>query len=171
MGAVDTRRNLLNGGALDQRANTQPLKTHEAHIAFNRFALTFKSIHRSLFITVANRNAAEENMRLIRHADKLFDGLMRIRATGRATLAEHAALTEAAASVAPDFAWFALDTSALETEVEATDLDQIDRAGALRLAADRLKDRADNPSLDGETRRTAAAALNRLYGYLREDRA
>ncbi|MBU9697255.1 DNA repair exonuclease [Rhodobacteraceae bacterium HSP-20] len=99
------------------------------------------------------------------------DHLMRIRATGRATLAEHAALTEAAAAVAPDFAWFTLDTTALETEVEATDLDQIDRAGALRLAADRLKDRADDAALDGETRRTAAAALNRLYGYLREDRA
>lgn len=98
------------------------------------------------------------------------DHLMRIRAAGRATLAEHAALTEVASAVAPDFAWFALDTTSLATEVEATDLDDIDRAGALRLAADSLKDRADDAALDGETRRTAAAALNRLYGYLREDR-
>ena len=75
MGAVDTRRNLLNGGALNQRVNTQPLKTHEAHIAFDRLALTIKSIHRSLFVAVANGNAAEEDVSLIRHANKLFDKL------------------------------------------------------------------------------------------------
>jgi hypothetical protein len=96
------------------------------------------------------------------------DHLLRIRATGHASLTEHAALTRAAAAVAPDFAWFALDTSALATQIEVTDLDQIDRAGALRIAADRLKDRADDAAPDGETRRSAA--LNRLYGYLREDR-
>jgi hypothetical protein len=71
----------------------------------------------------------------------------------------------------PDFAFLALDLSDLATEIEATDLDQIDRAGALRLAADRLKARADDPGRDSPARRTAAAALNRLYGYLREDRA
>lgn len=99
------------------------------------------------------------------------DHLMRVRAAGRATLAEHAALSQAAADVAADFAYFALDLTALETEVEAADLDDIDRAGALRLAADQLKSRADDMAQDGETRRTAAAALNRLYGYLREDRS
>lgn len=98
------------------------------------------------------------------------DHLMRIRATGRATLAQQAALGEAAREVAADFAFFDLDLSALATEIEAADLDDIDRAGALRLAADRLRDRATDPALDGDTRRTSAAALNRLYGYLREDR-
>lgn len=99
------------------------------------------------------------------------DHLLRIRATGRATLAERAALEEAARHAEPDFAFLALDLSDLATEIEATDLDQIDRAGALRLAADRLKARADDPGRDSPARRTAAAALNRLYGYLREDRA
>ena len=99
------------------------------------------------------------------------DHLIRVRAVGRATLADHAALSEAAAEIAADFAYFALDTAALATDIEAADLDDIDRAGALRLAADRLKQRADDDTLDGETRRTAAAALNRLYGYLREDRS
>ncbi len=99
------------------------------------------------------------------------DHLTRIRATGRATLAEQAALSAAATDAAADFAYLALDLSALATEVEAADLDAIDRAGALRLAADRLRDRAADPALDGETRRVATAALNRLYGYLHEERA
>ncbi|MBC2834033.1 metallophosphoesterase family protein [Paragemmobacter straminiformis] len=99
------------------------------------------------------------------------DHLMRIGVQGRATLSERSALAEAAAAVEADFAFFALDLSGLATEIEATDLDQIDRAGALRLAADQLRQRADDSALDGESRRTAAAALNRLYGYLREDRA
>lgn len=99
------------------------------------------------------------------------DHLIRIRAQGRATLSERAALEQAAAEATPDFAHLTLDLATLATEVEATDLDQIDRAGALRLAADRLRDRAEDASLDPDTRRSAAAALNRLYGYLREDRA
>ncbi|WP_431298462.1 metallophosphoesterase family protein [Tabrizicola sp. BL-A-41-H6] len=99
------------------------------------------------------------------------DHLMRVRASGRATLAEQAALLEAATAVEADFAFFSVDRSALATEIEAADLDDIDRGGALRLAADRLKERAENDALASDTRRTAAAALNRLYGYLREDRA
>ncbi len=99
------------------------------------------------------------------------DHLLRLRVTGRATLSDRAALEQAARDAEPDFALLTLDLTQLATEVEAADLDQIDRAGALRLAADRLKHRADDATLDAETRRTATAALNRLYGYLREDRA
>ncbi len=99
------------------------------------------------------------------------DHLIRIRATGRATLADRAALEQAAQHAQPDFALLILDLAQLATEIEAADLDQIDRAGALRLAADRLKDRADDATADPDTRRIAAAALNRLYGYLQGDRA
>jgi DNA repair exonuclease SbcCD nuclease subunit len=99
------------------------------------------------------------------------DHLIRVSVSGRATLSERAALDDAARSLAPDFALLQLDATLLATEVEATDLDDIDRSGALRLAADRLKARSDDDTLDSAARRTASAALNRLYGYLREDRS
>ena len=100
------------------------------------------------------------------------DQLLRLRASGRATLSERAALTAAAAQAAPDFALLDLDLTALATEVEAADLDQIDRpGGALRLAADRLRAAAVDPARAEAERRISAAALNRLYGYLQEDRA
>jgi hypothetical protein len=99
------------------------------------------------------------------------DHLMRVRVAGRATMAEQAALSEAARMIAADFAFFTLDMSGLATEIDATDLDCIDRAGALRMAADRLQARAVDMGMDEGSRKTAAAALNRLYGYLREDRA
>lgn len=96
------------------------------------------------------------------------DHLIRLRATGRATLAARAALEQAARAAEADFGFLALDLSNLATEVEAADLDRIDQAGALRLAAERLQARAGDGSLPAETRRAATAALNRLYGYLSE---
>jgi len=99
------------------------------------------------------------------------DQLLRLRVTGRATLSERAALAEAVAAAAPDFAALDLDLAALDTEVEAADLDEIDRAGALRLAAERLRAAAEDPARAEGARRISAAALNRLFGYLREDRA
>jgi hypothetical protein len=98
------------------------------------------------------------------------DHLMQIRVTGRATLAEQAALRVAASAVEPEFCHFRLETEGLATEFEAADLDQIDQAGALRLAADQLRARAEDAGLDSASRRVSAAALNRLYGYLRDDR-
>jgi hypothetical protein len=98
------------------------------------------------------------------------DHLMQIRVTGRATLSEQAALRDAASAVEPEFCHFRLETEGLETEFEAADLDQIDQAGALRLAADRLRAGAEDASRDSASRRVSAAALNRLYGYLKDDR-
>lgn len=97
------------------------------------------------------------------------DHLFRIRVTGRATLAEQAALAHAAEALAPEFCHFALDLSGLATEFALADLDDIDRAGALRMAAEALRRGAEDASRDGQARRVSAAALNRLYGYLRED--
>lgn len=97
--------------------------------------------------------------------------LMRIRAQGRVTLAERATLQSAAAAAAPEFCFFELDDSALQTEFETGDLDAIDRNGALRLAADSLRERTQDEAANAESRRVAAAALNRLYGYLKGDEA
>ena len=96
------------------------------------------------------------------------DHLLTLRATGRATLAEHQALRETAAAAAPDFARFTLDTGGLETEIDAADLDALDRGGALRAAAETLATQARDAARNAEDRRIAAGALNRLYAYLRE---
>ena len=97
------------------------------------------------------------------------DHVLRLRAEGRVTLAARAALMAAAARVAPEFGYFELTTEALGLEHEATDLDAIDRAGALRLAADRLSAQAEDAALAERDRAVARAALNRLYGLLLED--
>ncbi|PIE08561.1 MAG: hypothetical protein CSA74_01680 [Rhodobacterales bacterium] len=98
------------------------------------------------------------------------DHLLRIEARGRARLADQAALATAARAAAPEFGFFELVTEALATELAPADLDAIDRAGALRIAADALAARAADPAAPGETRRLAEAAINRLYGYLHEAR-
>lgn len=98
----------------------------------------------------------------------LRDYIFRVRASGRTTLAEQAALRAAAESVAPEFCHFILDSSALETEFEDADLDTIDHAGALRVAADELSDKAQDSERSADARKISAAALNRLYGYLQE---
>ncbi len=99
------------------------------------------------------------------------DHLMRFVASGRATLAERAALETLAASVRGDFCHFVLDATGLSLECDATDMDEIDHAGALRLAAESLGAAARDEARPEVERRVAAGALNRLYGYLREDRA
>ena len=96
------------------------------------------------------------------------DHLLRLRAQGRATLAEQQALRDAAEAAAPEFAFFALDTATLDTEIDAADLDALDHGGALRVAAEALAAQARDPARAEDDRRIAAGALNRLYAYLSE---
>ncbi|MAQ82649.1 MAG: exonuclease SbcD [Maritimibacter sp.] len=96
------------------------------------------------------------------------DMLLRVRASGWAGLPEQAALKSAAADAAPDFAVFELVTTALGTTYETADLDEIDRGGALRLAADRLRADAESDTLSQDDRDIAAAALSRLYAYVKD---
>lgn len=96
------------------------------------------------------------------------DVLMRVAASGWACLADRDALARAAERLGPEFAHFELSTQDLRTQHEAADLDAIDRAGALRLAADRLKDEATSETLSAEEREVAGAALARLYSYVTE---
>ncbi|MGB3899466.1 MAG: DNA repair exonuclease [Mesorhizobium sp.] len=86
-------------------------------------------------------------------------------AGGRARLEARAALARAVESARPDFAWLAFDDAALATECDAGDLDAIDRAGALREAADALLAEADDTARSAEEREIARAALGRLYAY------
>ena len=99
------------------------------------------------------------------------DHLVRLTVTGRLPLADRAALEAGLAARAPDFGWFASDLSALAVEALPGDLDQIDRAGALRQAAEVLLAEAGDPALSRADRDTAQAALARLYALTQEVRA
>ncbi|MFU8777521.1 MAG: metallophosphoesterase family protein [Roseovarius sp.] len=99
------------------------------------------------------------------------DHLVRLTVTGRLPLAERAALEADFSTRAPDFGWFAADLSALTIEALPEDLDQIDRAGALRQAAEMLLAEAGDAALSQSERDTASAALARLYALSQEVRA
>lgn len=96
------------------------------------------------------------------------DVLLRVAATGWAGLPDQVDLRRAADRAAPDFAHFELLTRALGTQYETADLDEIDRGGALRMAADGLMEGAEAEALSQEERKVAADALARLYAYVRE---
>ena len=59
-------------------------------------------------------------------------------------------------------------TEGLGTLRNVNDLDAIDHAGAMRLAAERLMTEAGDATLTEVDRDIAAAALNRLYAYSTE---
>lgn len=93
--------------------------------------------------------------------------LARVVATGRSRLAGRAALAAAIEAAAPDFAFLELDDSGLASECEVEDLDEIDRGGALREAADALAAEAGDDALPAAEREIARAALGRLYSHAR----
>ena len=91
--------------------------------------------------------------------------MLLVAAGGRIGLPGAAALDRAFAAVAPDFLHASLDNGALFPEPGPGDLDLVDRAGALRAAADRLAGEAADPALATETRATAARALGLLFAF------
>ena len=91
--------------------------------------------------------------------------LAKVVASGRNGLAGRTALANEIEAAAPDFAWLALDDTDLATDCAVEDLDQIDRGGALREAADALLAESHDESRSAGERAVAAAALVRLYGY------
>lgn len=93
--------------------------------------------------------------------------LARVVATGRSRLAGRAALAAAIEAAAPDFAFLELDDSGFASECEVEDLDEIDRGGALREAADALAAEAGDDTLPAAEREIARAALGRLYSHAR----
>jgi DNA repair exonuclease SbcCD nuclease subunit len=112
-------------------------------------------------------NAAEALEALLPTAHRR-DTLLRVRASGWASLSDHAALRERAARHAPEFAYLELVTDRLGTLHSVADLDEIDHAGAMRLAAETLMAEAEDATLAEEDRAIAAAALGRLHAYARE---
>ncbi|KPF67113.1 exonuclease [Bosea sp. AAP35] len=91
--------------------------------------------------------------------------LLRVIATGRLRPQARAALDAAAAHVAPEFAHLVLETEALATDCESADLDAIDRAGALRQAADLLLAESLDDHRPAGERQAARDGLVRLFTY------
>ncbi|MBZ4023009.1 DNA repair exonuclease [Rhodobacter sp. TJ_12] len=102
-------------------------------------------------------------------AVKRRDHLVRLTLSGRLTLAERAALEAEIAQLGPEFGWWAADLSRLAVEALPEDLDQIDRAGALRQAAQTLWEESRNPALAQAERDVASQALARLYALAQEE--
>lgn len=99
------------------------------------------------------------------------DHLVRLSVTGRATLPERAALQAAIDRATPLFGWFDADASALSVAAMPDDLDRIDRAGALRQAAEALLSEMQDEGQPPEARATAAAALSILYTMAQDEPA
>jgi DNA repair exonuclease SbcCD nuclease subunit len=91
--------------------------------------------------------------------------LLRIIASGRTSIAGRTALASTLEHVAPEFAYLELEDGTLETECENDDLDRIDRAGALREAAEALLAESSDEKRSLAERDTARAALIRLFSY------
>lgn len=89
--------------------------------------------------------------------------LIRVEASGHCRLAARTALGAAVEQSRPDFAFLELDDSGLATECETTDLDLIDRAGALREAANTLLAEAVDTGRSTAERDISQGALNRLF--------
>lgn len=109
--------------------------------------------------TVADMETLLPEARLRRQA------LVRLVPGGRVRLEARAALASEVENARPDFAWFEFNDEALVTECEAGDLDAIDRAGALREAADALLAEVSDAARSAEEREIARMALGRLYAY------
>lgn len=94
--------------------------------------------------------------------------LARVVASGRTGLAARTLLTTGIERAAPDFAWLDLDETRLAIECDVGDLDRIDRAGALRGAADALLADSEDATRSAADRAIASAALARLYAYVEQ---
>ena len=86
---------------------------------------------------------------------------------GRIRLDARTSLASAVDNARPDFAYLDFDDRNLAIECDAGDLDAIDRAGALREAAEALLAEAEDDARSAPEREIAQAALARLYAYAR----
>ena len=91
--------------------------------------------------------------------------LIRIVATGLTRPPARARLEADIKSIAPEFALLQLEAQELVTECESDDLDQIDRAGALRDAAETLLAESRDEGRSSAEREVAREALMRLFSY------
>jgi len=127
---------------------------------------TARFIWRSLDLHLLEGDAPEPALNsLLPALRERRNALIRVVATGHSRLAARAELVAAIERAVPDFAFLELDQSGLVTECELEDLDQIDRGGALREAANALLAEAADERRPLSEREIARAALMRLYSY------
>jgi DNA repair exonuclease SbcCD nuclease subunit len=91
--------------------------------------------------------------------------LARVVASGHVRLPGRTALAAAASTAAPEFAHLELNEDELATDCESEDLDLIDRAGALREAAQALLVESTDETRAADERAVAREALVRLFTY------
>lgn len=92
--------------------------------------------------------------------------LLSIILEGRIRFPERLDLEKAIKKNQPDFAWLEAHSEKLGNELIVDDLDNIDKAGALRTAAEVLLAEAQ---LDSDLNGSAATALSLLYMFAQED--
>ena len=88
--------------------------------------------------------------------------------TGVAGPVDRVTLEKETAKVAPDFLWHRADFGQLGMDHDTSDLDMIDRQGAMRAAAETLAVEAADENLPPEQRKTAQAALSLLFSLALE---
>lgn len=127
---------------------------------------TASFVWRSLYLDLLEDNAPEAELNSLLPAMKeRRNSLIRVVATGHARLAVRAKLMAAIEKAVPDFAHLELAQDGLVTECEPEDLDQIDRGGALREAANALLAESADERRPSSEREIARAALMRLFSY------
>ncbi len=94
--------------------------------------------------------------------------LVKLHLRGLVHLDQRMALIAEIQRIAPEFCHFEWHDHQLHTEYQPDDLDQIARGGALRIAAEALKEEADDGDLSRSDRDIADAALTRLYSLVKE---
>lgn len=94
--------------------------------------------------------------------------LMSLTLSGRARPALRQAIEAMFEHAAPDYLWAEMDIQALDLIHDTSDLDQIDRQGALRAAADALVSEVEDPNTTPQDRAAAQAALSYLFSYTAE---
>lgn len=117
---------------------------------------------------VADEDPAERLKRSVEPLEDRRNILVNLAAMGRVGLEAKAALNGVARDIRPDFALLDFDDSRLAVDHDPDDLDAIDKAGALRQAADALLLEARDETASDETRRIAERALSRLYSLALE---
>ena len=126
------------------------------------------SWRREVLELLSGDDAARRHGELMPELSVRADMMLDLIVSGRMTLRDRLALEQDIARSAPDFLWHQSDLNGVSVLSEATDLDLISEAGALRRAAEILA--ADSKDSDDPAQRNAAAtALSRLFTYAMED--
>lgn len=89
--------------------------------------------------------------------------LLQLNVSGRLAVSERLTLDHAIEDLAERVAFLDVRTGGLDTLIENEDLDLLDRAGSVRMAAEALLEKKNDADLSSTDRTAAARALNMLF--------